>query len=185
MPELRTALWQQFGAAIDTLGNAIDACPATLWHEPLWPDRSDPPMPAEVAAFWYVAYHTLFWLDFYVSGSEDGFAPPAPFTLSEFEAGALPERPYTPDELRAYLAHGRRKCHDTLMALTDEQADRLYPRGSGQTISYLELLLYNMRHVQEHATQLQLFLGQHPSDLAPSGVAIGWVSRARSDKDGV
>ena len=27
-----TALWQQFGAAIDMLDNAVIACPTTLWH---------------------------------------------------------------------------------------------------------------------------------------------------------
>ena len=31
----------------------------------------------------------------------------------------------------------------------------------GRDVSYLELQLYNMRHVQEHAAQLSLFLGQH------------------------
>jgi len=41
----------------------------------------------------------------------------------------------------------------------------------------LELLLYTMRHVQEHAAQLCLFLGQHgvpDADLAS-------VARARRD----
>ena len=28
---LRTALWRQFGAAIDMLENALLACPSTLW----------------------------------------------------------------------------------------------------------------------------------------------------------
>ena len=38
-----------------------------------------------------------------------------------------------------------------------------------------ELHLYNLRHVQEHAAQLALFLGQHV------GTAPGWVGRARDD----
>ena len=33
---LRTALWRQFGAAIDMLENALVACPASLWRERLW-----------------------------------------------------------------------------------------------------------------------------------------------------
>ena len=33
------------------------------------------------AEFWYVVYHALFWLDLYLSGAVEGFAPPAPFTL--------------------------------------------------------------------------------------------------------
>ena len=38
----RTALWRQFGAAIDMLENALVSCPASLWRERLW---SDPPPP--------------------------------------------------------------------------------------------------------------------------------------------
>ena len=49
-----TILWGQFGAAIDMLENAIMACPDGLWSDPSTPG---------VAGFWYVAYHTLFYLD--------------------------------------------------------------------------------------------------------------------------
>ena len=34
-PLLRTALWQQFGATIDMLENALEACPTSLWQERL------------------------------------------------------------------------------------------------------------------------------------------------------
>jgi hypothetical protein len=37
---------------------------------------------------------------------------------------------------------------------------------------FAELLLYNLRHVQEHASQLNLILGQS------TGSAPGWVARA-------
>ena len=46
-------------------------------------------------------------------------------------------------------------------------------------MSYVELLLYNMRHVQEHAAQLNLFLGQNARDSASD-----WVSRAKADEGG-
>ena len=82
-------LWHQLGAAIDTLENAITACPDALWS-----DRSQQP------EYWYLAYHTLFFLDYYLSDTADGFAPPEPFTLEELDpAGVLPERPFTKDEL--------------------------------------------------------------------------------------
>ena len=93
----RTSLWQQFGAAIDMLDNAVTACPDELWRVRLWDDAELP----ESAAFWYIVYHTLFWLDLYLSGAVEGFAPPAPFTLDELDpAGLLPDRPYTRDELQ-------------------------------------------------------------------------------------
>ena len=52
----KTSIWQQFGAAIDMLDNAVRACPDELWNERLWDDRSAPP---ELSAFWYVTYHAL------------------------------------------------------------------------------------------------------------------------------
>ena len=38
----RTALWQQFGATIDMLENALLTCPSTHWNERLWSDQSEP-----------------------------------------------------------------------------------------------------------------------------------------------
>lgn len=151
----------QFGAAIDMLENAMRACP-----EELWSDRSRRP------EFWYVAYHTLFFLDLYLSGSLAGFAPPAPFNLDELDpAGLLPDRPYTKDELQTYLDHGRRKCRATLEALDDETAHRRCG-FDWLDVSFAELLLYNMRHVQHHAAQLNLILRQTVDSAPP------WVKRS-------
>src|SRR5262245_62276990 len=157
-----TSVWRQFGAAIDMLDNALRACPDELWQARLYDERSVQP---EFAEFWYVVYLSLFCLDFYLSYSADGFAPPAPFTLSELEAGLLPERVYTKAELQTYLEHGRNTCRAKLETL----GDALIPQGSRSDwpeMSVAELLLYNMRHVQEHAAQLSLFLGQK-GDSAP------------------
>ncbi len=132
-PLWRTALWQQFGATIDMLENALLACPSTHWNGRLWSDHSDPPLPPESAAFWYITYHTLFWLDLYLtSSSEEGFAPPPPFTTYELDpAGEFPERPYSRDELHAYLVHLRKKCQTTIAELSDEQAHQqvAFPHG--------------------------------------------------------
>jgi DinB superfamily len=63
-------------------------------------------------------------------------------------AGVLPERPYTRDELHAYLVHLRKKCQTTIAGLSDEQAHQQvdFPWTLGNPISFLELLLYTMRH---------------------------------------
>jgi DinB family protein len=177
----RSALWRQFGAAIDTLDNAVAACPDSLWTERVWLSPPPPWFPPQFAEFWYVTFHTLVWLDLYLSGvPEEDFAPPAPFAQGELDSvEALPERPYAKEELRTYLAALRQKCHTTLIALTDEQACRPveYPWTQGQPVSFLELLFYNMRHVQEHAAHLSLFLGQH----AVPDADLDWVARVKSD----
>lgn len=163
----RTILWQQFGAAIEMLENAVRACP-----EKLWSDRSQRP------EFWYVVYHTLFFLDLYLSGSVDGFRPPAPFNLDELDPrGLMPERVYTKEELQAYLEHGRRKCRAVIEALTDEKA-RAHCVFTWNEMSFAELLLDNMRHVQHHAAQLNLILRQK-TDSAPV-----WIAKISSDLDG-
>ena len=174
----KTALWQQFGATIDMLENALLACPDTLWHGRLWRDSSEQPLPPEFAEFWFITYHTLFWLDLYLSGlPEEDFTPSAPFTWVELDpTWVLPERAYSRDELHTYLIHLRQKCQTTIAELSEEKAQQQvdYPWSEGKSVSYLELLLYTMRHVQEHATQLNLFLGQHDVD----GVS-DWVPQAK------
>ena len=165
-------LWGQFGAAIDMLENALQKCPPDLWAAPLWDDPASPPGLSE---FWYVSYHTLFWLDLYLSGAVEGFTPPPPFTLDELDsAGVLPERQYSREELLTYLAHCRSKCRQTIGALTDESIRQrcVFPWGE---VSFAELLLDNMRHVQEHGAQLNLVLGQK------AGITNHWTTTTSED----
>jgi hypothetical protein len=167
----RNLIWQQFGAAIDMLDDALHTCPDQLWRGFLWDNPSERP---EYAQFWYIAFHALFWLDLYLSGSVDGFTPPTPFTLDELDpAGLLPEREYTRNELQAYLDHGRKKCQAAIEALTDEKVQQQC-RFSWGEVCFAELLFYNMRHVQEHAAQLNLFLGQKNVSVP------GWIAKARN-----
>ena len=104
-------------------------------------------------------YHTLFWLDLYLTGAEAGFAPPAPFDLVEMEAGETLPRTYSREELLGYLEYCRRTCQATIGALSSEQAQRVC-RFSWGELPFAELQLYNLRHVQEHSAHLHMFLGQ-------------------------
>ncbi|MCL4869073.1 MAG: DinB family protein [Anaerolineae bacterium] len=153
------------------LNHALNDCPDELWRARLWdnPTREKFFLPE----YWYIVYHTLFWLDLYLTGAEEGFVPPPPFTLIEQdEDGPLPERAYTKEELLAYLAECREKCQATILALTDEAAQQRCQFAWGE-VSFAELLLYNMRHVQEHEAQLSLFLGQRV------GIELDWEAIAR------
>jgi hypothetical protein len=166
----KAILWRQFGAALDMFENALRTCPDELWQAPMWGENSDRP---DLAQFWYVAYHTLFWVDLYLSGAVEGFVPPAPFTLAELDpAGVLPERPYSQAELQGYLEHCRQKARATIEALTDEKAQRLCNFTWGE-VSFAELLLDNMRHIQEHGAQMNLVLGQK------IGSTPRWVAKSK------
>lgn len=154
---IKEGLWTQFGASIDMLENAINLCPDELWDNDKY--------------FWYWSYHCLFWLDYYLSLDPKNFAPHSPFTMSEFDpSGKLPDRVYTKNELLDYLEHGRLKCHKLISNMTEEQASS---RWISETKNYslVEILLYNMRHVQHHAAQLNKILRQEIDD-APRWVSI-------------
>ncbi len=174
----KAIIWNQFGAAIDMMEAAIRACPDEVWGDfskkPEWRKK-------DVVGFWYLVYHTLFFLDYYLSNplpSEKEFIPPSPFTLSEFDPeGALPERVYTKEELLTYLEHGRQKLRKAITGLTEEKAHQR-AGFERRDMTVAELLLYNIRHVQHHTAQLNLILRQS-IDSAPD-----WVSKTKAKLDG-
>ena len=158
---LKEEIWNQFGASIDMLENAIRLCPNEFWDTE--------------TKFWYNAYHCLFWLDYFLTLEPDTFCPPKPFTLSEFDpASPTPERPYTKDELLSYLHASREKCHGLISGLTDQLLRQRWVNAY-RNYSVFEILLYNMRHVQHHAGQLNLLLRQE-TDSAPQ-----WVWQTEQD----
>jgi hypothetical protein len=152
-------LWQQFGAAINMLENAMTACPNELWNE-------EP-------KFCQLSHHTLFFLYYYLSDEtpdEQEYTPPPPFTKSEFE-----DVPtfiwYTQNELMGYAKLCRQRLHQQLSENTAEELLTKRFVNAYRDFTLFELLLYNMRHVQHHTAQLNLLLRQK-GILPPD-----WVSR--------
>jgi hypothetical protein len=165
---LRDALWKQFGASIDMLRNAIV----------LWPGLRD----SKDMKFFYMTYHVLFFLEYYLTIPVNDFKPRLPYTLGDYDN--LPEhalddllatRHYSKEELLEYLDTCREQCRRVIEALTEESVVNLrwVDENGGKTYPIVEMLLYNMRHVQHHAAQLNLLLRQE-IDEAPR-----WVSRAK------
>lgn len=162
--EWKRIIWSQFGAAIDMFENSINACPDDIWDDGT----------RDFSSYWYMVSHTLFWLDFYLSGASEDFTPQEPFGLEELDpAGVMPERVYTKNELLKYLQHCREKCRNILKNLTKENAERICKFGWGE-MTFAELLLDNLRHVQHHTAQLNLILRQK-TDAAPR-----WVTKTKS-----
>jgi hypothetical protein len=168
---LKESLWTQFGASIDMLKNAITAYPEDHWDN----NRK----------FFYIAYHTLVFLDYYLTIPHKNHPAPLPFTLAASEAeidsdaldDIMPDRIYSKNELLDYLQLNREKCRQAIAGLTEEQLkERWIEDGGDMNYAVLEILLYNMRHVQHHAAQLNMLLRKQ------IGSAPGWVSRA---KDGM
>lgn len=161
--EWKQVVWSQFGAAIDMLENSIAACPENIWDDGT----------RNFSTYWYMTFHVLFWLDYYLTVEQQSFSPPEPFTLDEFDpAGIIPERAYTKEELQNYLRHCREKCRAVIKNLTEEKALTRCKVGSGEIV-FAELLLDNMRHVQHHTAQLNLLLRQK-TNAAPL-----WVTKTK------
>jgi hypothetical protein len=163
------SLWTQFGASIDSLKIAI-----TMWPEEHW--YSD-------TRFFYIAYHSLVMLDYYLTIPYTGQFPlTLPFTFSEpgsqpegVLGDMVPDRIYTKSEMLIYLDTAREKCRIFIQDLTEEQMEQRWIEGLEEfDMNYAvpEILFYNMRHVQHHAAQLNMLLRQK-IDRAP-----GWVFRA-------
>ena len=155
---INESIWTQFGASLDMLENAIKMCPDEHWNTHL--------------DFWYTTYHCIFWTDYFLTTEPLSFAPPQGYTLSEYEPDKKPDIVYSKATLMLYLTHCRNKAKTLIAGLTTEQ---LSARWINEYKDYtmLEVLLYNMRHVQHHVAQLNLLLRQSIND-API-----WVSLAK------
>ncbi|HEX5025955.1 MAG TPA: DinB family protein [Agriterribacter sp.] len=169
---LKKSLWKQFGAAIDMLNNAIMLCPDDYWNT----NRK----------LFYQSYHCLLFLDYYLSIPPRGFSSPLPFMITtpgEIPTDAIddlvPERMYSKIELLNYLQLSRAKCRTLIAGLTEEKIIERWTKeadaiAGSSTLNYsvLDILLYNMKHVQHHAAQLNLLLRQGINNAA------GWIPQA-------
>src|SRR5688572_21394681 len=100
---IKTELWKQFGAAIDMFENAIAKCPQELWET-----NPSSDMEGMRKNYWYIAFHTLFFLDYYLDITPGDFKTRGPLNLTEEEMDEImPEKTLTKDELLTYVKHCR------------------------------------------------------------------------------
>lgn len=161
----REILWKQFGGSIDMLINAISAYPENLWYQE--------------KKFFYISYHVAIFLDYYLNIPAGPLSSPLPFTFSEdIPADGIddivPDKVYSKDEILTWLQASRKKCHDLIIHMTEIDFNQLWVEiDSDRVMPVFELLLYNMRHVQHHAAQLNMLLRKDTGD------APHWVRAAR------
>jgi hypothetical protein len=161
---VKQLLSRQFEAALSTLGMCIERCPQAAWD-----------LPIGNLAFCQVAFHTLFFTDYYLGLNESAFRQ-QPFHLANQEFfrdyEELQDRPqvllYDRPSLQGYLAHCRAKADQAIGA---ESADSLMALCGFQRLEFsrAELYVYTIRHVQHHAAQLSLRL------RLDAGQGIPWV----------
>jgi hypothetical protein len=149
-------LWNQFGASIDMLINVISNCPDDYF--------------VTHRRFFYIAFHSTIFLDYYSTIPPRDFSPLLSFTQKEpaerpKEAidDLIPDKIYSKQEIIEYLEQIRAKCKQIIYALTDEKMNERFKEGEKQNdMDYpiLEILLYNLRHTQHHTGQLNMLLRQ-------------------------
>ena len=143
----------QFEAALSTLGACVHQCPDTVWNAPV-----------QRYPFCQVAFHTLFFADYYLEQSERSLRD-QPFhqanqpLFADYEQlqPREPQSLYAKDDIDRYLRHCRDKAKTVI---SQETADELSAPSQfpGKEFTRAELHVYNIRHIQHHAAQLILRL---------------------------
>ncbi len=169
--QIKRSLWSQFGASMDMLENVLQLCPDTYFES----DRK----------FFHLAFHSIIFLDYYLTIPPKDFSPVLSFTIKdpnelpdEAIGDVFPDRLYSKKELIAYLSFCRQKCRQLISSLTEEQlGQRFVEEGEKDAMDFslMEILLYNMRHVQHHVAQLNWMLRNEIDE------ATAWVFRASED----
>lgn len=160
---VNTILTGQFEAALCMLYECVRKCPPEHWEGKIANDT-----------FRQVAYHTLFFVDLYLSPDEKAF------TLRDVHLRGGDERSstasslgLTKEETLSYLTMCRQKMLETLACETPESLQR--PSGfSWLPFSRGELHLTNVRHVQHHTGQLSAYLRRIVEDGERWWVKTGW-----------
>ncbi|MBI1729795.1 hypothetical protein HY229_00705 [Candidatus Acetothermia bacterium] len=168
LERLKELFLNQYEAAFCTLNACIDRCPDSTWDAPV----------AETA-FCQVLFHTLLFADIYL-GQNEAAVRLQPFHLEnkrifrDYEEleDRIPVLLYDKTFIKTYLAYCRKKAaHVT----GEESAETLNARPDfpGRNFSRAELHVYNIRHIQNHAAQLNLTLFKnHKTEII--WVGSGW-----------
>lgn len=178
----------QFDEAIDVLERALRECSHDLWEKPAWQvHKTDPwmwpapgvePIPERTersiqscAAVWAVAYHCLWFLDFYSTVDMYSYESPEYVRGGPEEQGMaadgaapIPTPVYSREVLLRLLDHGRAKVKRVLPTLTDaELAAPLPVHHPHHGKTFEQLLGVNLAHVREHGGDLLAFIHRPPS----------------------
>jgi len=153
----------QYLASLEMLKQAVGKCPEGLWNSP-----------DDKAKFWQVAYHALFYTHLYLQDSQQTFKAWAKHRDDYHQLGPLPAptdaepqlgEPYGKDDILEYLDICKKEVKERVPSLNLEGESGFY----WLPFNKLELQIYNIRHIQQHAGELMERLG------ARAGIDIDWV----------
>jgi hypothetical protein len=159
----RQLVINQYDAVLAGLHFCIERCPDALWN-------------AEVGQqpFCQIVFHALFYGDVYLGYGMEGLreqpfhrAHAASFRDYEELEDRAPVLRYERAFLTQYVTHCRTKAATTLAGETAEILTG--PSGfDRRSFTRAELHIYNIRHLQDHVSQLNAYLA------AQTGAEIPW-----------
>jgi hypothetical protein len=165
----KQSIANQLNAALCMLDLCVQRCPDELWNSRVGN-----------LAFCQVAFHALFFTDFYLGGPDEDAFRSQPFhrangrIFRDYEE--LEDRVqvllYDKPAIQAYLVHCRNKATEAIAAETEDSLRA--PCGfARKAVSRAELYVLNIRHIQHHTAQLSLRLRLETKDGIP-WVGSGW-----------
>ena len=150
--QLRSVLKSQYHASLAMLREAVERCPDTTWYDT-----------TPTNAFWQIAYHALFFAQFYMQPDEHTFVAWARHQANvqnpDGIAGEpdpkstrpLIPQPYSRADVLAYWDYCDQQVDEWVEALDLTRKDSGF---SWYSVSKLEHQIVNIRHIQHHAAQL-------------------------------
>lgn len=140
----------QYLAALEMLRQAMVECPESIWFDAEY-----------TKPVWHIVFHVLFYTHFYLLPCEDDFSPWEKHR-DEFTSLGTPEENL--EKGKAYTRAELLEYHDLCCEQVEEQVNSMDLEAESGfywlPFDKLELQIYNIRHVQQHAGELFERLGQ-------------------------
>jgi hypothetical protein len=153
---------EQYNAAFEMLNQAVTDCSTELWNR----QEKGPP-------FWQIAYHTLFFLDYYLGNSEEEkekFKPFFPNSNGHRLDVRVTKGNPTRVQMLEYVSYVKAKAikkfdEMTAETLVEETVFEWHGKKKFST------LIYNLRHAMLH-------IGALNSLLVRNDIKTTWVSKS-------
>lgn len=159
---LKGVLTGQYEAVLAMFRQRIEVCPEEYWDGKAGAD-----------SFRQVAYHGLFYFDYYLSPTEESFSLRPLHEKGGDERGEALCSGLSKGELLVYID----LCHQKILDQVARETEDSLKGNSGftrRTFSRTELHIYNIRHIQHHTGQLSSYI-REISDRYGLALKLPWV----------
>jgi DinB superfamily len=154
LSEVKKSYSRQIGAAFEMLEHVIDNANDTTWTARI----SNVP-------FWQICYHVLWFTDFYFHANEATFQPQG-FDMKDIHKYEIKpdsqmienqKHPISKSNMKAYCKYTKQKANEFIQSINDTYFTTPSP-FDWHGFPKIDLVDYNLRHLQHHVGQLDVIL---------------------------